>query len=57
MALTILVGLQVLWCIELGLTLVVFWADNNLEFPNMKMEELMSKVGIKMEFVPEYSTW
>ena len=36
---------------------VGFYADNGGEFRNYKMEEFVSKLGIKIEFRPSYSPW
>ena len=37
--------------------MVEFWADNGGEFRNMKMEEFVNKVGIKIDFTPAFSPW
>ena len=37
--------------------MVGFYADNGGEFKNYKMEEFVSKLGIKIEFSPSYSPW
>ena len=52
---SILRGLHGSWCMELGFPPVGFWKDNGLEFWNMRVEELMSKLGIKMKFSPAFS--
>ena len=37
--------------------MVGFWADNGGEFRNMKMEDFVNKVGIKIDFTPVFSPW
>ena len=45
------------WCNKYGFPSVGFYADNGGEFRNYKMEEFVSKIGIKVEFSPSYSPW
>ena len=54
---TILETLEMEWCNRFGYRLVEFNADNGGEFRNYKMEEFVSKLGIKIEFSPSYSPW
>ena len=54
---TILEKLELEWCNRVGFPSVRFYADNGGEFRNYKMEEFVSKIGIKIEFSPSYSPW
>ena len=54
---TILEKLELEWCNKVGFPSVRFYADNGGEFRNYKMEEFVSKIGIKIEFSPSYSPW
>ena len=54
---TILEKLELMWINIVGFPLVGFYADNGGEFRNYKMEEFVSKIGIKIEFSPSYSPW
>ena len=45
------------WCMDLGFPSVGFWCDIGGEFRNAKLEEFVSKLGIKVEFTPSYSPW
>ena len=54
---TILEKLELVWINIIGFPLVGFYADNGGEFRNYKMEEFVSKIGIKIEFSPSYSPW
>ena len=54
---TILEKLELMWINIDGFPLVGFYADNGGEFRNYKMEEFVSKIGIKIEFSPSYSPW
>ena len=54
---TILEKLEMEWCLRYGYPSVGFYADNGGEFRNYKMEEFVSKLGIKIEFSPSYSPW
>ena len=49
---TILEKLELEWCNRVGFLSVRFFADNGGEFRNYKMEEFVSKIGIKIEFSP-----
>ena len=40
-----------------GCSSIGFYVDNGGEFRNYKMEEFVSKLGIKIEFSPSYSPW
>ena len=54
---TVMNALHAEWCMDLGFPSVGFWCDNGGEFRNAKLEELVSKLGIKVEFTPSYSPW
>ena len=54
---TITEKLEMEWCLRFGYPSVGFYADNGGEFRNYKMEEFVSKLGIKIEFSPSYSPW
>ena len=49
---TILKRLELEWCMKFGYPSVGFYADNGGEFRNYKMEEFVSKLGMKIEFGP-----
>ena len=42
---------------KFGYPSVGFYVDNGGEFRNYKMEEFVSKLGMKIEFSPSYSPW
>ena len=46
-----------IWCLRFGYPTRGFWADNGSEFQNKEVVELMSKLGLKIEFGPTYSPW
>ena len=50
-------GIHEAWCLDVGFPMVGFWADNGGEFRNMKMEEFVNKLGIKIDFTPAFSPW
>ena len=54
---TILEKLEMEWYLRYGYSSVGFYADNGGEFTNYKMEEFVSKLGIKIEFSPSYGHW
>ena len=43
--------------LNIGLPLVGFVADNGSEFVNVKINELMSKLGLTMKFGPLHFPW
>lgn len=45
------------WYMNFGYPSVAFYADNCCEFKNCKMEEFVSKMGLKIEFGPAFSFW
>ena len=52
---TIMKALHGSWCMDLGFKTVGFWCDNGGEFQNMKMEEFVNKLGLKIDFTPSHS--
>ena len=40
-----------------GFPTIGFWADNGREFINAKLEELVKKLGLKIEFGLAFSPW
>ena len=54
---TIIRGLHEVWCLDVGFSTVGFWADNGGELRNMKMEELLTKIGIQIVFTSAFSPW
>ena len=42
---------------SLGFPLHGFFADNGVEFSNIKLDELTSKMGLTVKFGPAYSLW
>ena len=50
-------SLQNGWCLNYGFPTVGFYADNGGEFRNYKMEEFVSKFGIKILFSLAYLPW
>ena len=54
---TVLDKIENEWCLRYGYPSVGFYADNGGEFRNYKLEEFVSKMGIKIEFSPAYSPW
>ena len=54
---TILEALNLTWNYTVGFPSVGFFADNGGEFVNIKMDELVSKLGLTIQFGPAYSPW
>ena len=54
---TIVKALHRGWCLPYRYPTIGFWSDNRGEFRNSKMEEFVSKLGIKIKFMPAYSPW
>ena len=53
----ILEKLEMEWCLRYGYPSLGFYADNGDKFRNYKMDEFVSKLGIKIEFSPSYYPW
>ena len=45
------------WNMPFRIPSVGYYVDNGAEFRNMKMDELVSKLGISISFGPLYSPW
>merc|ERR1711889_24350 len=54
---TILNAINECWNLPFGIPAVGFYADNSTEFKNVKMDELISKLGISISYGPTYSPW
>ena len=54
---TIIQALTDTWCMNVGFPSQGFFADNGGEFANVKLDELMSKLGLSIRFGPAYSPW
>ena len=54
---TIMQAIMDNWCMNLGFPTHGFYADNGGEFSNIKLDELMSKLGLIVKFGPAYSPW
>ena len=44
-------------CLPYGFSTIRFWSDNGGEFRNSKVEEFVTKLGVKIKFTPAYSLW
>ena len=45
------------WNLLFGIPIVGYYANNGTELRNMKMDEWVSKLGIRIMFAPSYSLW
>ena len=54
---TIVNVLNECWNLPFGIPVVGYYADNGTEFKNVKMDELVSKLGISINYGPVYSPW
>merc|ERR1712121_623897 len=45
------------WNLAFGIPGIGYYADNGTEFKNIKMDELVSKLGISISYGPAYSPW
>merc|ERR1712237_171007 len=54
---TIISALMDTWCRSVGFPTTGFFADNGGEFANVKLDELISKLGLTVKFGPAYSPW
>ena len=43
------------WCYNFGYPTSGFFTENGSEFRNFKLAEFVSKMGLKIEFIPAYS--
>merc|ERR1712115_501472 len=54
---TIINAIEECWNLTLGIPTIGYYADNGREFKNIKMDELVSKLGINISYGPAYSPW
>ena len=54
---TIITALTDSWCMNVGFPSQGFFADNGGEFANIKLDKLISKLGLTVRFGPSYSPW
>merc|ERR1712002_770444 len=54
---TVLNAINECWNLPFGIPAVGFYADNGMEFKNIKMDEFISKLGISISYGPAYSPW
>ena len=45
------------WCLPYGYPTIGFWSYNGGEFRNVKMEEFVNKLGLRIDFTPSHSSW
>merc|ERR1712082_471973 len=45
------------WNLAFGIPGIGYYADNRTEFKDIKMDELVSKLGISISYGPAYSLW
>ena len=45
------------WCMSLGILTNGFFEDKGVEFANVKLDELTSKLGLTVKFGPAFSSW
>ena len=54
---TIVNAINESWNLAFGIPGTGYYADNGTEFKNIKMDELVSKLGISISYGPAYSPW
>ena len=54
---TIVNAINECWNLAFGIPGIGYYADNGTEFKNVKMDELVSKLGISISYSPAYSPW
>ena len=54
---TVLNAINECWNLPFGIPAVGYYADNGTEFKNVKMDKLISKLGISISYGPAYSPW
>ncbi len=54
---TIVEAINECWNLPFGIPGIGYYADNGTEFKNLKMDELVSKLGISISYSPAYSPW
>ena len=52
---TIMQAIMDSWCMSVGFPSQKFFADNGVEFTNIKLDELTSKLRFTVKFGPSYS--
>merc|ERR1711962_1879139 len=54
---TVVNAINECWNLAFGIPGVGYYADNGIELKNVKMDELVSKLGISISYSPAYSPW
>ena len=54
---TVVNAISECWNLAFGIPGIGYYADNGTEFKNVKMDELVSKLGISISYSPAYSPW
>ena len=54
---TVMNAIEECWNLPFGIPAMGYYADNGREFKNVKMDELISKLGISISYGPAYSPW
>merc|ERR1712120_57775 len=54
---TVINAINDCWNLPFGIPSVGYYTDNGTEFKNIKMDELISKLGISISYGPAYSPW
>ena len=54
---TIISALMDTWCMSVGFPTTGFFTDNGREFTNVKLDEVKSKLSLKVKFGPAFSPW
>lgn len=52
---TIAFAMNDCWNMSFGILVIGYYAENQTEFANIKMDELTSKLGISVKYGPSYS--
>ena len=54
---TIIKAVNDSWCMSVGFPSIALYANNGGGFANIKLDELTSKLGLTVKFIPSYSPW
>ena len=54
---TIINAIKECWNLAFGIPTIGYYTDNGRKFKNIKMDELVSKLGISIRFGSAYSLW
>merc|ERR1711867_74613 len=54
---TVINAIEECWNLPFGIPTLGYYADNGREFKNVKMDELVSKLGVNIRYGPAYSPW